>query len=287
MPLAVPTDHKLAVAFATLDALATSSTLPAGRAQPFGPSWRALIDQPDRKAALDCFRAATVMALKRALRNRSVSVDHSLSHQALEDKLIPWKLWHRDRGRFIRGLGLPASGEKFLQRLEAGLTAGLAALADAVEAGAVVLERDQLRLPRRRSWPDDPRLEPVRQTLGRAIGDAQLPDVLIEIDALTRFSSLLLRRPARSEQELVTLYAALIGMGSGLSASELVRMVPAIAADRVGQMMAKIEADQRLRPASDAVLHFMRDHPVAALWGRGLFGRTISAGRHQVTGARS
>jgi TnpA family transposase len=284
MPLAVPADHTLAVALSTLDALAASSTLPVGSAQPFGPSWRPLIDQPDRKAALDCFRAATVMALKRALRNRSVSVDHSLSHRALEDKLIPWTLWQRDRGRFIRGLDLPASGEKFLQRLEAGLTAGLAALAEAIEAGAVVLERDQLRLPRRRPLPDDPRLEPARQALGRAVGDAQLPDVLIEIDALTRFSGILLRRQARSEQELVTLYAALIGMGAGLSASELARMVPAIAADSVGQMMAKIEADQRLRPASDVVLRFMRDHRVAALWGRGLFASadmmSLEATRH-------
>ncbi|MGH7058155.1 MAG: hypothetical protein ACREFZ_09805, partial [Acetobacteraceae bacterium] len=143
-PLAVPTDHKLATAFATLDALSGSpNALPDKAAQPFGPSWQALIDQPDRAAALGCFRAAALMGLKRALRNRSVSVDHSLSHRAPEDKLIPQKLWQRDRGRFIRDLNLPASSEKYLQRLEAGLTAGLSALAEAVEAGAVANEGDE------------------------------------------------------------------------------------------------------------------------------------------------
>jgi TnpA family transposase len=49
-------------------------------------------------------------------------------------------------------------------------------------------------------------------------------------------------------------------------------------------MMAKIEADQRLRPASDVVLRFMRDHRVAALWGRGLFASadmmSLEATRH-------
>jgi hypothetical protein len=59
------------------------------------------------------------MALKRALRNRSVSVDHSLSYRAPEEKLIPQKLWQRDQGRFIRDLNLPASSAKYLQRLEA------------------------------------------------------------------------------------------------------------------------------------------------------------------------
>ena len=119
--------------------------------------------------------------------------------------------------------------------------------------------------------PKDPRLEPARQALARAFGDVQLPDVLIEIDALTRFSWILLGRPARSEPELVTLYAGLMGLGSDLSEAELVRMVPALAADNLGQMMLRIEGESRLRAANDAVLRFMREHPVAVLWGRGLF----------------
>ena len=243
-PLAIPAVHKLATAFATLDSLAASpNALPATAPQPFGPSWQGLIDQPDRAAALGCFRAATLMALKRALRNRSISVDHSLWYRAPEDKLIPLKLWQRDQGRFIRDLNLPASSEKYLQRLEAGLMAGLAALAEAVEAGAGAIDGDELRLPRRKPGPKDPRLEPARQALARALGDVQFPEVLIEIDGLTRFSWILLGRPPRSEQELVTLYAALMGLGSDLSAAELVRMV----------------------------LRFMREHRVATLWGRGLF----------------
>ncbi len=271
-PLAVPADHKLAAAFAMLDLLAASpNALPAITAQPFGPSWQGLIDQPDRAAALGCFRAATLMALKRALRNHSVSVDHSLSYRAPEGKLIPQKLWQRDQGRFIRDLNLPASLEKYLQRLEAGLTAGLAALAEAVEVGAVAIDGGELRLPRRKQAPKDPRLEPARQALARAFGDVQFPEVLIEIDGLTRFSWILLGRPARSEQELVALYAALMGLGSDLSIAELVRMVPSLAADSLGQMMLKIEGERRLRSANDAVLRFMREHPIAALWGRGLF----------------
>jgi len=92
---------------------------------------------------------------------------------------------------------------------------------------------------------------------------------LIEIDGLTRFSWILLGRPPRSEQELVTLYAGLMGLGSDLSVAELVRMVPSLAADSLGQMMLKIEVEGRLRSANDAVLYFMREHRVATLWGAG------------------
>ena len=94
-----------------------------------------------------------------------------------------------------------------------------------------------MRLPRRKPAPKDPRLEPARQALARAFGDVQFPEVLVEVDGLTRFSWILLGRPGRSEQELVTLYAALMGLGSDLSVADLVRMVPALAADSLGQMM--------------------------------------------------
>jgi TnpA family transposase len=269
--LAVPAEHAVATAFATLDSLAASGALPAATRQPFGPSWQGLIEQPDRVAALGCFRAATVMALKRGLRNGSITVDHSFSHRAAEDKLIPASLWQRSRARFIRGLDLPARPEPYLQRLEAGLAARLAVLAEAVQAGAVAVEDGEIRLPRRKPAPQDPRVDPARQVFALAVGNAQLPEVIIKIDHLTRFSWTLLGRPARSERELVTLYAGLIGLGSDLSAAELVRMVPALAADSLGQMVLRIEADGRLRVANDAVLRFMRGHRIASLWGRGLF----------------
>ena len=77
-------------------------------------------------------------------------------------------------------------------------------------------------------------LDQVRRALTRAIGETQLPAVLIEIDGLTRFSWILFGRPPRSEHELVTLYASIIALGAGLSAADLVRMVPGLGADSVG-----------------------------------------------------
>jgi hypothetical protein len=174
-------------------------------------------------------------------------------------------------GRFIRDLDLPASPEQYLQPLEAGLTAGLAALAEAVEAGTVAIDGGELRLPRRKPGSKDPRIGSARQAFARAIGDPQFPDVLMEIDGLTRFSWILLGRPARSEQELVTLYAGLVSLGSDLSVAEVTRMVTPVAVDSLGQMVLGIEAGGRLRAANDAVLRFMREHRVATLWGRGLF----------------
>ena len=55
-----------------------------GTANPFGRTWALLIDQPDRAAALGGYRAATLMLLKRSLRNGQASVAHSLEYRAPE-----------------------------------------------------------------------------------------------------------------------------------------------------------------------------------------------------------
>ena len=171
----------------------------------------------------------------------------------------------------MRDLGLPRSCETFLRHLEAAVSAGLEAVAEAVADGVMTIDKNMIVLPKAKPAPEDPRLDQVRRSLARAIGETQLPAVLIEIDGLTRFSWILLGRPPRSEHELVTLYASIIALGAGLSAADLVRMVPSLGADSVGLMMLRLQIEMRLRAASDAVLAFLRGHPIAELWGGGLF----------------
>jgi hypothetical protein len=99
--LDLSSNHRLAEAFATLDSLSRTPGvgLSEGLGHPFGPTWAALINQPDRAAALQSYRAAAVMLLKCSLRNGSASVEHSLNHRAPEDRLIPAGTWQQDRGR--------------------------------------------------------------------------------------------------------------------------------------------------------------------------------------------
>ncbi|WP_306770249.1 hypothetical protein [Mycobacterium sp. KBS0706] len=185
--LAVPANHTLAAAFATLDRLgaAGATVLPVGTAYPFGPSWQSLIDQPDRKAALGCFVAATTMVLKRALRNRSVSVDHSLSFKPPEDKLIPAALWQRDRNRLLRDLALPGTAAQFLPLLEAGLSDRLQALAAAVEAGEVAIERGgQIR--RLRPVPAGGKLKSRKLHLPRGFDVPEILWPIVSADAVSR-----------------------------------------------------------------------------------------------------
>ena len=277
---------RLAEAFVMLGGIADRPRigLPEGAGQPFGPTWAELIDQPDRAAALQSYRAATVMLLKRSLRNGSASVEHSLNHRAPEDRLIPAGTWEKERGRLIRGLNVPASAQSYLRKLEAALVAGLAALDEAVAAGVLDIDDGRIVVPRPKAQAEDPRLAPCRRALFGRIGSVQLPSVLVDVDGHTRFSWSLLGRAPRSEQELVAAYVAMVAHGSDLTAADLMHMTPGIGADSIGQMMARLETGDQLRQANAAVLRHLRAQPIVSLWGQGLHASadmmSLEATRH-------
>jgi TnpA family transposase len=268
--LDLPADHKLATAFAALDGLSGSRALPAGTDNPFGRSWQPLIDQPDRSAALKSYTAATAMLLKRALNNRSVTAKDSLLHKSTEARLIPSSIWRRDRQRYFRDLSIPLNPEHYLRRVEETLDAGMARLAAAVEGGLVSIDDDGVHLPRRKRAPENPAVARAHKSLAGHYGTPQLSDVLIEVDNDARFSWALLGRPAYAAAELITLYVALLALGSDLTVAALDRMVAGVEPDTLAAMIQKLGGGARFRVANDAVVAFMRRHAVARLWGGGL-----------------
>ena len=73
----------------------------------------------------------------------------------------------------------------------------------------------------------------------------------------------------QKKHELRILYAALIALGSDLTAADLARMTLDIAAGAVGEMMRRIEADGRLPAANRLVFDHFRTLAVTRLWGVG------------------
>lgn len=282
--LDMPDDHQLSKALAILDQTPTQTQLPPSCDNPFGRSWSPLIEQKDRAAALSSYTAATAMLLKRALKNRSVMAKHSLTHRSTESRLIPPALWNRDRGRYLRDLSLPKTAIAYLDRLKQALAAAVSRLDQAARDGLVTINKDGVHVPRRKPQAKDPALDRARKALSSSFGSIQLSDVMIEVDGHARFSALLLGRPAKSEDELVMLYVALMALGSDLTAAALARMVPGIDTDALDIMIQRIASFSRLRSANDAVAAFMRRHRVTRLWGQGLYASadmmSLDASRH-------
>src|SRR3546814_10902140 len=69
------------------------------------------------------------------------------------------------------------------------------------------------------------------------IGEVQLPEVILAVDAQVRFSWIMLGREPRSTEELLMVYAGIMAHGTSLTAAECARMIPQLSATSIRQAM--------------------------------------------------
>lgn len=249
------------------------AALPNDFAVPVNKVWRGLVEGPDRRRAFKALEACTALGLRRALRRGSVWVDHSLTFRERDQMLIPPDEWKRDKARHLSALGLPEDPDAFLTPQLELIKAGLASAAAAHRDGSVTIDaQGMLRLPALEPLPDELEPKRVRDLLFREIGDVQFPDLILEVDALTNFSEILLGRRAQDEHELIALYAALIVHGTEIDAKSVAAMIPQLDPGHVSTAMRALESTGRLNRANQRVVEFQRQHSLTRLWGSGALG---------------
>ncbi|MEJ8852263.1 DUF4158 domain-containing protein [Variovorax rhizosphaerae] len=241
-----------------------------------GAAWHDLVHDVDLRAGLHAFAACTMMSLRKSLRNGRVWVDHSMSFRSQEQMLISPAEWAQDRNAYLALLGMPATAEGLLDPLLHNLSAGVAAVGEACEKGSVEIGADgMLHLPPVTALPDDGEPRRVRELIYKKIGNVQLPDVLLEIDALCNYSETLLGHRAGSVAELLALYAAMLAHGTDIDAKGIAAMVPGLDTAWVSVAMRALETHGRLRRANERVVEFQGRVPLAAHWGDGAKGSAV------------
>lgn len=245
--------------------LSSSSALPD-----VGPAWNPLVHGADPKEAWQAFEASTMMALRRSVRRGSVWVDHSLSFRERDQMLISPQQWAQHRKEYIAQLGVPETAFEFLQPVLTTLIAGMWGVVGACRRGRVEVGKDgMLHLSAPAAVSNDREPVRTRDAIYRSIGSVQFPDVILEVDAATNFSDVLLGHRARSQQELLALYGALLAHGTELDGQEVALMIPGLEYAQILAAMRAIESNKRLRRANERVVQYQSGIPLAALWGDG------------------
>ncbi len=83
---------------------------------------------------------ATLLDLRRALRNGTVWIEHSLGFRSRERLFIPTESWRSQRRAHYRRLTLPQEPAAFLEPLTERAEAALQALATAAAAGGLRID---------------------------------------------------------------------------------------------------------------------------------------------------
>lgn len=232
-----------------------------------GRIWSAAITGPDRNKAMRALEVATLFGLRRAVRNGSVWVDHSLVFRGRSRLFFTPERWAAESKRHYARLDLPTKASAFLKPLLARVNAGVAAVAQAARDGVLSVD-DELHLSAMPADDEDPKVTELRAQLDQRLGEVQLPEVILQVDAQVRFSWIMLGREPRSTDELLMVYAGILAHGTSLTSAECARMIPQLSAVSIRQAMRWAGDERRLSQACNAVLEFMQRHPIAATWGR-------------------
>ena len=232
-----------------------------------GMIWQVSISSPDRERAFHALEVATLFALRRAVRNGSVWIEHSLSFRGRARLFFTDERWQAESKKHYARLSLPSKAATFLKPLLARVTAGVDAVAAAARSGVLRVD-DELHLSPLPAEDEDPEVTKLRAALDHRIGEVQLQEVILAVDAQVRFSWIMLGREPRSTDELLMVYAGIMAHGTSLTAVECARMIPQLSATSIRQAMRWARDERRLSQACQAVLEFMQRHPIAATWGR-------------------
>lgn len=247
-----------------------ATELPVGTDLNVGKAWQDLVDDPDRKRALRALEACAMMNLRKGLRGGSVWVRHSLSFRERNQMLISPEQWKTESDSYLTVLSLPRDPEPFLERLLENIKAGLTAVDEARKAGKVDIGSDgMLHLSALASLPDDVEPKHTRDRVFKQIGEVQLPDLMLQMEALTNFSEILLARRPRDENELIGLYGALLAHGTEVDVKGVAAMTPQLDTAQISAAMRMLETPGRLHRANNRVVEFQRKHVITELWGTG------------------
>jgi TnpA family transposase len=233
-----------------------------------GRRWREAIVAEDRAKALNAFEWATLFKLRVALRNGSVYLEHSFAFRGHAALLIPKDIWLAQRNHHYGHLKLTQDPKEYIARVKEQLQERLEQFAAAVIAGEVHVDEEGIYLERKPASPEDLRVSELRRALyaGRSLG--QISEMILQIDSKLRFSWLLLGREPYNRNELLLVYAAVLNLGTAMSAAEVARMVPSVSADALRQMTKRLCDDRKLRETADAVFQYLQRYDITSHWGK-------------------
>ena len=229
-------------------------------ARPQSRAWSGLLEDPNPKRAFCAAEALFLWELRQALRGGRLHVPHSIAHRSMRAVL-------KTDDTSVRAANTHIPRDTFLDSVLRELADDLEKLSHAVEEEKVRIDGRNLHLKSLSAEDTPTGFKALREELYRELPAVHLPELLLKVDAQVHFSWILLGRPPRTEGELLYLYTALFGHAMDLAPPRLA-MMTGLEVSGIADALRVLEDGKALRRANDVVVEFLREHSIAAQWGR-------------------
>lgn len=227
---------------------------------PTSRAWATLSKDRNSLRPRQAAEAQILWEIRQALRRGSLYVPHSLSYR---DKQVLFDT----TGTTVRAPGSQRPLPEVLEQLFANLAVGLEHLEEAVWFEHLTIDGTKIHQHPLAPQQAPEELESIREELYASLPSIHLPELMMAIDSEIRFSRILLGREPADEQELLYVYAALLGHGMDLTAQRVSLMTPGLSVEGLTSALQLLEDGQTMRRANAAAVEFMHAHAVAGAWG--------------------
>jgi TnpA family transposase len=227
---------------------------------PKSRAWAALSVDLKSLKARQAAEAQMLWEIRQALRRGSLYVPHSLSYR---EKQVLFDT----TGTTVRAPGSQRLLPEVLAQLFANLEVGLEHLDEAVWFEHVKIDGTKIHQHPLAPQEAPAELDSIREELYANLPTVHLPELMMAMDSEIRFSWILLGREPADEQELLYVYAALLGHAMDLSAQRVTLMTPGLSVDGLTNALQLLEDGQTMRRANAAAVEFIHTHAVAQAWG--------------------
>lgn len=257
-----------------LDAAGGSREIPAAAPLDFvDGKWRPYVLGEKAGPRRRYYELCTLWQLREALRTGNVWVASSRRYAALETYLIPRHRWAALRGEFVRMTGTPDDASIRLKERESALTARLARLDEVLGHGGEAIRVEDGALVVSPTAAEDRPAGAVEleNALAGLLPVVDLPDLLIEVDSWTKFSSRFQHAGGATRRRgdvLSPLYASLVAHACnfGLHQMESIADIPY---ERLEWCSTWYLREDSLRSALAAIVDYHHRLPLTRVWGGG------------------
>lgn len=255
----------------------TKTRLPARRAV-VTKAWQRDVFHEDGTIDERAYTFCVLDGLRKALRRRDVFVSPSWRYADPRAGLIPDAEWEITRPVICRSLGLPSDPAPALAALSTELGQTYRAVSARIPNNSAVRfeqvgDKKELVVSQLDKLEEPASLVELRDEVASRLPEVDLPEILLEIAARTRFTDAfthLTESTARAQEFTISLCAALLAEACNTGPEPLIRHdVPALRRERLAWVDQNYLRDDTL-VAANVVLVAAQNHvALAHAWGRG------------------
>jgi TnpA family transposase len=249
-------------------------TLPPDSDTSFMPvSWRKALKQGESGLDRNLWEIAFGMALRDNLRSGNLFLPESKRHVSFWNLCYETEEWEQRRPLAYKELGFSLEEESAVSGLVREFHDTVDRLVKGLPSNNFVeITNGSIRVTREGALPEPPETPIIRQLIETGLKSIRIERLLVEMDALCRFSDYLTppgKESTHAENQYRVLMAGLVAHGTNLGISAMADSTDGITVRMLQQISRTHLTEEAVRAANTALVNYHRNLEVSSFWGEG------------------